>query len=202
MSQFVLMTARFGAYGKFPALGDFLRLGVPRAVADPLDTWLQTALSDGRRILGDGWDAAYMGAPIWRFALSAGLAGPAPVIGVLMPSVDRVGRQFPLVLLAQLPQGADAAAALSACAPDLLQAEEVALAALDLQASRETLAAGLDALGGGCDVPAAAVPGRGSWWVTGTEEVIAAPQGWPGPALSARLFGASGAVAPAAAVGP
>ncbi len=44
-----------------------------------------------------------MSAPIWRFTLDAGVAGPQAALGVLMPSVDRVGRQFPLTLAALLP---------------------------------------------------------------------------------------------------
>ena len=33
----------------------------------------------------------------------AGTCGPAPVIGLMVPSVDRVGRYFPLTLVANLP---------------------------------------------------------------------------------------------------
>ena len=46
---------------------------------------------------------AYLNTPIWRFVLGPGLCGPVPTLGVLMPSVDRVGRYFPLVIAAQLP---------------------------------------------------------------------------------------------------
>ncbi len=43
-----------------------------------------------------------MSAPIWRFTLSPGQAGPNTVLGVLMPSVDRVGREFPLTLVTKI----------------------------------------------------------------------------------------------------
>jgi type VI secretion system protein ImpM len=67
------------------------------------DEWLQKSIATSQRQLGEGWMPAYLNAPIWRFVLGPDLCGEAPAIGVLMPSVDRVGRYFPLVLAAQLP---------------------------------------------------------------------------------------------------
>lgn len=92
------MPTAFGFYGKIPSHGDFLRRGLSPAFIEPWDTWLQQSLLTGRDVLGDGWQNAYFSAPIWRFALPAGLCGPDGMTGVLMPSVDRVGRQFPLTL--------------------------------------------------------------------------------------------------------
>lgn len=97
-----MTVAGFGAYGKTPSLGDFFRVNVPKGFVDPWDRWLQTVLAANRKALGAQWDDCYLMAPIWRFTLPAGLAGPAAVMGVLMPSVDRVGRQFPLTLVAAL----------------------------------------------------------------------------------------------------
>ncbi len=48
-----------------------------------------------------------MEAPIWRFLLPAGACGAQAALGVWLPSVDRVGRQFPLALCALAPLGAD-----------------------------------------------------------------------------------------------
>ncbi|MBC7479344.1 MAG: type VI secretion system-associated protein TagF, partial [Pseudorhodobacter sp.] len=48
-------------------------------------------------------------APIWRFAVPPGVAGNQGLVGVLMPSIDRVGRRFPLTLLAQTGSGEQAA---------------------------------------------------------------------------------------------
>lgn len=89
----------FGAYGKIPSLGDFFRLNVSRDFVRPWDRWLQKGLSNVRTLLGDEWEQCYMSAPIWRFTLSGGLAGSKAAMGVLMPSVDRVGRTFPLTLV-------------------------------------------------------------------------------------------------------
>lgn len=92
------MPTAFGFYGKIPSHGDFLRRGLSPAFIEPWDTWLQQSLLTGREVLGDGWQNAYFSAPIWRFAIPRGLSGPEAMMGVMMPSVDRVGRQFPLTL--------------------------------------------------------------------------------------------------------
>ena len=95
----------YGAYGKLPALGDFVRIGLGRDFVSAWDEWLQSGLLALSESLGEQWEALYMSAPIWRFSLQAGDAGPAPVSGVMMPSVDRVGRKFPLTLAAQQDGG-------------------------------------------------------------------------------------------------
>lgn len=94
------MSVQFGAFGKIPALGDFFRLNVSAGFVQLWDTWLQSCILDARSTLGDGWTDAYLSAPIWRFTLSSGVAGDRVMMGVLMASVDRVGRQYPLTLVA------------------------------------------------------------------------------------------------------
>jgi type VI secretion system protein ImpM len=96
------MATVFGAFGKMPALGDFLRQAAPQSFVPVWDAWLQTTLLYGRANMGDNWDANYMSAPIWRFTLSAGLAGDQKILGILTPSVDRVGRQYPLTLMTEI----------------------------------------------------------------------------------------------------
>lgn len=98
----------FGAYGKMPSLGDFFRIEIAQSFVDPWDRWLQQGLVRARADLADRWQACYTSAPIWRFSLTAGLAGPVGAIGVLMPSVDRVGRQFPLTVMTPVPAGRSA----------------------------------------------------------------------------------------------
>lgn len=88
-----------GFYGKIPAVGDFVQRGLPAAFVTAWDLWLATSLAQGRDRLGeDAWRRAYMTAPLWRFILAPGLCGSAAAAGVMAPSVDRVGRCFPVVL--------------------------------------------------------------------------------------------------------
>jgi type VI secretion system protein ImpM len=179
----------YGAYGKMPALGDFFRIGLPPGFVDPWDRWLQTGMAGLRDALGARWDGCYMTAPIWRFTLSAGLAGPQAVQGVLMPSVDRVGRQFPLTLARLLPGQPGAAAADAAGLAAFPALEEVALDALEDGMTRERLAARLAAV----PVPPASAPGgplQQSLWSALIDGQLrrVSHAGLPGPARMRVFF--------------
>jgi len=119
-----------GFYGKLPAHGDFVRRGMGHAVAEYWDAWLGRLMTSVREDLGeDDWLDAYLRGPIWRFALGAGLSEQAQT-GVMVPSVDRVGRYFPLVLVAPL-EGVPSLAAAMRDGRALLDAlEDLALAVL------------------------------------------------------------------------
>ena len=94
-----------GFYGKLPSHGDFLRRRVSDAFVDAWDAWLRECLAASRTALGARWLDVYLTSPAWRFVCAPGACGPAPVIGLLAPSVDQVGRYFPLTLVAELPDG-------------------------------------------------------------------------------------------------
>ncbi len=132
------MSDGFGAFGKMPALGDFIRIGLPSAFITPWDTWLQDGLGALKSELADRWQDCFFSAPIWRFSIAPGLAGDRAMQGVLMASVDRVGRQFPLTLAAPCAGGHLAGRHLSS-AGAFLALEHVALAALDDSATKESL---------------------------------------------------------------
>ena len=124
-------TRGFGAYGKMPAVGDFFRLHPPPGFVTPWDAWVQSMLLTASEALGEAFDEAFMSAPIWRFTLAAGLAGPAPALGVLMPSVDRVGRRFPLTLVVALEAEADPAASHFRAGATFAALEDLALDMLE-----------------------------------------------------------------------
>jgi type VI secretion system protein ImpM len=91
-----------GFYGKLPCRGDFLQRRAPQEFVDVWDTWLQECIHASREQLQDSWLQTYLTGPIWRFTLAPGVCGNAAYAGILVPSVDRVGRYFPLTVLAQL----------------------------------------------------------------------------------------------------
>ncbi|MDE1150594.1 MAG: type VI secretion system-associated protein TagF [Azospirillaceae bacterium] len=92
-----------GFFGKIPARGDFVSRRLDPSVVRPLDEWLQASLATSQRQMGEGWLPSYLDTPVWRFVLGPGVCGDTTIAGVLMPSVDRVGRYFPLVLAVPLP---------------------------------------------------------------------------------------------------
>ena len=85
-----------GLFGKLPSHGDFLRRRVSDAYVDAWDAWLRECLAESRAALGERWLDVYLTSPAWRFVCAPGACGPAPVMGLMVPSVDRVGRFFPL----------------------------------------------------------------------------------------------------------
>jgi len=95
-----------GFYGKLPSHGDFLQRGVSDDFVNHWDAWLQDGMARSRSELGEeAWLDVFLTSPLWRFALASGVLGVPVWAGILLPSVDRVGRYFPLTIVAELPPG-------------------------------------------------------------------------------------------------
>jgi type VI secretion system protein ImpM len=139
---------RCGLYGKLPAKRDFIAITTPREFLSLWEPWLQGGISASRMKLGPGWQDAFLRAPIWRFWLGADLCGGA-VVGAIMPSVDGVGRYFPLTIFARADPG-------EALPPPEMEtydawlagAEELLLSALSEQTSFDALSAALEGFAG------------------------------------------------------
>jgi type VI secretion system protein ImpM len=128
-------TAR-GFAGKIPARGDFVQAGLPRDFTDPWHDWQSTVIAGSRTVMGEVWLEAFLEAPVWRFILPPGLCGQRAAVGLIMPSVDKVGRYFPLTLAALPEVGTPVAADWSEW---LDAAEELGRLALDEDAPPERL---------------------------------------------------------------
>jgi type VI secretion system protein ImpM len=123
-----------GFYGKLPCRGDFLQRRAPQSFVDVWDTWLQECLHASRERLQDTWLEIYLTAPVWRFVADSGVCGEGAYAGILVPSVDRVGRYFPLTVIAQLDAG-DCPLAMACGNKDWFEAaESLVLEALDAPA--------------------------------------------------------------------
>jgi type VI secretion system protein ImpM len=119
-----------GLFGKLPSHGDFLRRRTSEAFVDAWDGWLRECLAASRDALGERWLDLYLTSPAWRFAAAAGACGSEPVIGLMVPSVDRVGRYFPLTLVAPLPGDVNPIAASTAAATFFERAEQLIIETL------------------------------------------------------------------------
>lgn len=82
--------------------GDFVSRGLSPQLVSLWDDWLAARMHELPRELGDDWLNVYLTSPILRFVLPRRLLG-WPVVGILMPSVDRVGRYYPLLVASELP---------------------------------------------------------------------------------------------------
>lgn len=139
-----------GWYGKLPTLGDFASRRLDASFIEPWDLWLGEGLAAQRDQLGEGWLDAYLGSAVWRFVLMPGtipgLTERAARAGVLMPSVDRVGRYFPLTIVTTLPQLPASPADIESLLGWLHRLEDVAVDALHDDWSIEQLDEALEAL--------------------------------------------------------
>lgn len=97
----------FGYFGKLPAWGDFIQQLLPQDFANHWHEWLQQAMADARESLGDSFLTYYLNCPAWKFLLAPGVCGEQAVVGLTIPSVDRVGRYFNFTIAAVLPQNSD-----------------------------------------------------------------------------------------------
>ncbi len=131
-----------GFFGKIPSLGDFVTRDLPREFLDSWDDWLQRSIAESKAALGDAWLNTYLNSAIWRFVLLPGVCGDSGWAGILMPSVDKVGRYFPLTFASSLSDsvqpfkviqdGADWFTAAETLALSVLQEESVDVDALQL----------------------------------------------------------------------
>jgi len=104
-----------GWYGKIPSVGDFVSRRLPDEFIRLWDDWLQGGMACVRAELGTDWLPRYLVAPVRRFWLAPGLMSAPGWVGVLMPSIDGVGRYFPLTIAAAVtPVEHSLAAALAA----------------------------------------------------------------------------------------
>jgi type VI secretion system protein ImpM len=159
-------------YGKLPTKRDFIAIGAPRDFLNAWEPWLQSGVSASRATLGEQWQKAFLRAPIWRFWLGADLCGTS-VIGAFMPSLDGVGRYFPLTLFACADDKAAIPPPEFGSQDDWFDAAEAFLmSTLDHDANFEAMTAELGALPppfqelaqapGGCDLNGPqALPARG-----------------------------------------
>lgn len=119
-----------GFFGKIPSLGDFVSRDLPREFLDTWDEWLQRSIADSKVALGDAWLNTYLTSPIWRFVLLPGVCGKQGWAGVMTPSVDRVGRYFPLTFASLLGDDVQPFQIIETAADWFAAAESLALTVL------------------------------------------------------------------------
>jgi type VI secretion system protein ImpM len=172
---------RCGLFGKLSAKRDFIALATPRSFLEAWEPWVQASISASRHQLGGNWQQAFLTAPVWRFWLGAAICGTT-VVGAIMPSLDRVGRYYPLTLHAV----ADSATPI--LPPDIDSqdewfgiAEGFLLSTLDREASFDGISEGLERL---------AVP-RSQSRVDAASKIVSLGEDMAGTMSIGNAFGAS-----------
>jgi len=119
-----------GFYGKLPIVGDFISRRLPKDFVAVLDQWMQNGVSVSQEELGNDWLDLYLTSPIWRFAIQANICGEQAWVGIMMPSVDKVGRYYPLILACPVEEH-QLALILTHCDDWFIRLEQLALAGLE-----------------------------------------------------------------------
>lgn len=135
--------AATGWYGKLASLGDFAHRRLPQPFVDAMDTWLAAGMEASRQQLGPQWLDVYLTGPVWRFALAPGVLDGQWWFGVMMPSVDKVGRYFPLLAARPATIAPESAAAVEALAAWYAHVSAAVLDTLQPQSSVESFEAAL-----------------------------------------------------------
>lgn len=121
-----------GWYGKLPALGDFASRRLAPAFISLWDAWLQRGMAASRANLQGRWADVYLNGPLWNFILMPGVLGDTAWAGTMMPSVDKVGRHFPLTIALELAPQAELIRSVLAAQDWFAAIDQVALDSLNV----------------------------------------------------------------------
>lgn len=89
-------------FGKTPRMGDFVRVGFPGPAGEFLEEWVQQGLASAETKRALAWQQGYSSGSTHAFVFRPprGARSREVLAGVIRPSVDAVGRRFPLLAYA------------------------------------------------------------------------------------------------------
>ncbi|MDR2208893.1 MAG: type VI secretion system-associated protein TagF [Azoarcus sp.] len=88
-----------GWFGKLPSVGDFVGRGIPVSLKETIHGWMSSGMGMLAHSHPKDWQAAYLVSPVWHFVIGPGIWSKSALVGCLAPSVDKVGRYSPLIVL-------------------------------------------------------------------------------------------------------
>ncbi len=92
-----MYSATFGYYGKLPLSAEFIRCQASGAEIDELDQWIREGMFHGKSTLGPSWSRDFMQGDQWAF-LYLPRDRDRFMVGLLKPSQDKAGREFPFLI--------------------------------------------------------------------------------------------------------
>ncbi|SCK61376.1 type VI secretion system protein ImpM [Variovorax sp. HW608] len=90
-----------GWLGRLPGMADFSHRRLPQSFREPWGLWLRAGIAR-MQLRHPHWPDHYLDAPRWCFVLGNDVVDAQSWVGVLVPSVDEMGRHFPFTLAAEL----------------------------------------------------------------------------------------------------
>lgn len=92
-----MYSSTLGYYGKLPLSAEFIRCQASGAEIDDLDRWLREGMYHAKSHLGSSWSRDFTQGDPWGF-LYVPRHGKRFLIGLLKPSQDKAGREFPFLV--------------------------------------------------------------------------------------------------------
>lgn len=177
------MTGAF-LFGKLPAHGDFVSRGLTAAERETMDAWLSAEMAAARAALREHFEQAFDAAPPWRFTWNTGDGWTA---GALAPSIDGVGRRYPVLLGRRGLTAGEAGCVAEAC-------EDTLYAALTGGWSADMV---IESAQAGAAGAATRSPDSARWWTAGGAGYAPAERAgqWPERLICALLTATGGSAA-------
>ena len=88
-----------GWFGKLPSVGDFVGRGLPSSLREIIYGWISSGMMALAQSQPENWRDAYLVSFVWHFVIHPNIWDKPALSGCLAPSVDKVGRCFPLLVL-------------------------------------------------------------------------------------------------------
>jgi type VI secretion system ImpM family protein len=101
----MLNSLKTGFYGKLPSNGDFLSRNLSHEITLSIDEWFQISMTQLRHRLPD-WSYFFNSSPSWFFLIPCNFFSSKAYAGYITPSIDRVGRCFPLIVIKEIHKDA------------------------------------------------------------------------------------------------
>lgn len=95
-------SAKIGFTGKIPDCPDFISRFLPPSFTSYWNGWVDEGMQHSQRLLGKEWRQAFLVSPVWHFSILPGVLGDTGWLGVVIPSVDKAGRYYPLTVASPL----------------------------------------------------------------------------------------------------
>lgn len=130
---------RLGCFGKIRNCGDFISRHVPYAIEQSFTQWLEAGLVETKERFQQQWLDFFLTSPVWNFVIDKPDSAPV-IVGTMMPSMDKVGRYYPLIVVQTINQEGGLNVSL------LEEVETLMLSTLDKGVEQEQFIQALDQL--------------------------------------------------------